>query len=207
MAKIITVVQLKGGATKTTTTINVAGGLIERGYKVRIIDINNEQSAAMRWAKRGTEFVAVVVASSDTELSKDIIQLSKEADWIIIDTPPELMAPALKAALLCDLMIIPCPPSPLDLEASEETVELAEAKNKPFRLLASNVRAGTNLGKKLPQTLKRLGKTFTTVIHQRISIVESAMVGQWVGSYEPNSEAHIEYKNLVDELLAIKELS
>jgi chromosome partitioning protein len=202
MAKIITIAQQKGGATKTTTSMNLAGTLMESGYKVRVADMNNEQRSATKWAKRGEEFQLIVIGVSDRQPRKDIGEIVKDIDFLIIDTPPELMTPALKAALLSDLIIIPCPPSPLDLEAAEETIDLAETTGKSFRLLASNVRAGTSIGKQLPETLKRLGTVFNTTIHQRVSIVEAAMVGKWVGSYAPNSEAHNEYKQLASEIIA-----
>lgn len=200
MVKIITVAQQKGGATKTTTSMNLAGALIESGYLVRVADMNNEQRSAAKWAKRGEEFRDIVLSISDRQPRKDIAAFSN-VDFVIIDTPPELMTPALKAALLSDLIIIPCPPSPLDLEAAEETVDLAETTGKAFRLLASNVRTGTSIGKQLPETLGRLGKVFQTTIHQKVSIIEAAMVGKWIGSYAPNSEAHAEYKKLAEEVI------
>jgi len=203
MAKIITIAQQKGGATKTTTSMNLAGALIEAGYLVRVADMNNEQRSAAKWAKRGNEFQNVVISISDKQPRKDITAVTSGLDFLIIDTPPELMTPALKAALLSDLIIIPCPPSPLDLEAAEETVDLAETTGKPFRLLASNVRSGTSIGKQLPETLSRLGKVFNTTVHQKVSIVEAAMVGKWIGSYDPNSEAHIEYQKLAKEVIEI----
>jgi chromosome partitioning protein len=200
MAKIITVAQQKGGATKTTTSMNLAGAFIELGYSVRVVDMNNEQRSAAKWANRGDEFQNIVVSISDRQPRKDIAEISN-VDFIIIDTPPELMTPALKAALLSDLIIIPCSPSPLDLEAAEETVDLAVTTGKSFKLLASNVRTGTSIGKKFPETLGRLGEVFKTTVHQRVSIIEAAMVGKWIGSYAPNSCGHIEYKKLAEEVI------
>ena len=206
MGKVITVIQQKGGSTKTTTVMNIAGALMEMRFSVKVVDMNIEQQSASRWAKRGDEFSSVVLRISDKKPRKDIEELRKKTEWVIIDTPPELMSSAMKAALLSDLLIIPCLPSPLDLEAAEETVDLAEAVGKPFRLLASSVRNGTCIGKQLPRVLGELGKTFSTTIHQKISIVEAAMVGKWIGSYLPNSSSHQEYKNLLSEILSIEEL-
>lgn len=204
MAKIITLAQQKGGATKTTTSMNLAGALIEAGNTVRVADMNNEQRSAAKWARRGDEFQSVVISISEKQPRKDINEIiGTGIDYLIIDTPPELMTPALKAALLSDLIIIPCPPSPLDLEAAEETIDLAETTGKPFMLLASNVRSGTGIGKQLPETLKRLGVVFKTTIHQKVSIVEAAMVGKWVGSYAPNSSAHLEYQELAKEIIDV----
>lgn len=204
MAKVITVLQQKGGSTKTTTCMNITGALIEKGYKVKLVDMNTEQQSASKWAERGDDFQSIVVRISEKQARKEIDSLSKEVDFLIIDTPPELMISALKAALLSDLLIIPCLASPLDLEAAEETVQLAETARKPFRLLASNIDSRTNIGRKLPETLEKLGKTFKTIIHHKISIVEAAMVGKWIGSYSPNSDSHVEYKKLISEILSIE---
>ncbi len=208
MAKIITIIQQKGGSTKTTTCMNIAGALVEAGYKVKVADMNTAQQSASKWAKRGNGLQSIVVTISDKQTRKDIEQISKDTDFVVIDTPPELMTSALKAALLSDLLIIPCPASQLDLEAAEETVDLAETANKPFWLLASDIDARTSLGKKFrDDVLKKLGRTFKTVIHHKVNIIEAAMIGEWVGAYAPNSEAHAEYKKLITEILATKELS
>ena len=111
------------------------------------------------------------------------------------------MTPALKAALLSSLIIIPCTPSPLDLESAEDTIDLIEETNKPFVLLASCVRSGTTLGTQLRGTLKKIGNTFETVIHQRVDIVEAAITGEWVGTYRKASKAHQEYQQLAKELI------
>lgn len=201
MAKIITMAQQKGGATKTTTCMNIAGSLIEAGYTVRIADMNNEQGSATKWARRGEEFQNVVTLISNKKPGREIQEISQHVDFVIIDTPPELTPAALKAILLSDLVIVPCQASPLDLDSVEETIEVLDATEKPFKLLASKIRKGTTIGEQILATLKRIGETFETKIHQRVSIVESAMVGKWVGSYAPGTEPHLEYKKLADEVL------
>src|SRR5262249_40829943 len=91
--------------------------------------------------------------------------------------------------------------SPLDLESAEDTIDLIEEADKPFVLLASCVRAGTTLGTQLRETLKKIGDTFETVIHQRVDIVEAAITGQWVGAYRKKSKSHEEYNQLSRELI------
>lgn len=209
MVMIITLLQEKGGAGKTTTTMNLAGRLKELGKKVKVVDVNDEQRSATKWANRGGYFNSMVINISDKHFKKEIEKISsgEKLDFIIIDTPPELMTAAMKAALLSHLLIIPCSPSSLDLEAAEDTVEIAETTGKPFWLLASDVAPTTSVGKKLPEILGRLGKVFKTVIHNRVSIVEAAMEGTWVGAYAPESKAHNEYKQLTKEVLeALKEI-
>lgn len=201
MAHIIAVTNQKGGVGKTTTCINLAGALVEAGYRVAVADMNNEQRSAYKWANRGTDLRSIVTTISDKKPRAEIDQLKEKNDFVIIDTAPELMTPALKAALLSSLIVIPCTPSPLDLESAEDTIDLIEEADKPFLLLASCVRTGTTLGTQLRETLKKIGKTFETVIHQRVDIVEAAITGQWVGAYKKDSKSHQEYQQLAQELI------
>lgn len=201
MAVIITMAQQKGGATKTTNCMNIAGGLIEKGYSVQIVDMNNQQGSATKWAKRGEEFRDIVTLVSSKTPGKEIKEISHSADFVMIDIPPDLTPAALKAMLLSDLIIVPCQASPLDLDSLDETVDTIESMGKPFMLLASNLRKGTTLKGQLIETLKKIGKVFDTKIHQRVSIVEAAMIGKWIGSYAPKTEPHIEYRDLVSEIL------
>ena len=194
MARTIAVTNQKGGVGKTTTCINLASALIEAGYKVSVADMNNEQRSAYKWANRGSDLKSIVTTISDKKPRSEIEKLKEQSNFVIIDTAPELMTPALKAALISDLIIIPCTPSPLDIESAEDTIDLIEEADKPFILLASCVRTGTTLGTQLRETLKKLGDTFETVIHQRVDIVEAAITGQWVGAYKKDSKAHEEYK-------------
>lgn len=203
MAHIVAVTNQKGGVGKTTTCINLAGALVEMGHKVSVADMNNEQRSAFKWANRGDDLKSMVTTISDKKPRAELDRLKDASDFVLIDTAPELMTPALKAALLSSLIVIPCTPSPLDLESAEDTIDLIEEAEKPFVLLASCVRAGTTLGTQLRETLKKIGKTFETVIHQRVDIVEAAITGQWVGTYSKNSKAHQEYQRLALELVNV----
>lgn len=98
-------------------------------------------------------------------------QTRKDIEFVIINTPPELMTFALKAALL--YLLSPYLTSQLDLE---ETVDLAKTANKPLWLLASDIDVRTSLGKEFREdVLSKLGRTFKTAIHHKINIIDEAL--------------------------------
>ncbi|TXG96413.1 MAG: ParA family protein, partial [Zoogloea sp.] len=62
-AKVVTVLSQKGGAGKSTLTMQLAGGLVRKGLRVVVIDLD-PQETALRWshaAPEGTPFPATVI--------------------------------------------------------------------------------------------------------------------------------------------------
>lgn len=88
MSKIISVCSEKGGVGKTTTTVNVAGGLVQLGKKVLVIDLDQQQNASrtLGYIKDGKLTVAELiyneVADIDTNLSDVIRHNENGIDYI-----------------------------------------------------------------------------------------------------------------------------
>ena len=53
-AKVVTVLSQKGGAGKSTLTMQLAGGLVRKGLRVVVIDLD-PQETALRWSHAAPE--------------------------------------------------------------------------------------------------------------------------------------------------------
>lgn len=139
MAKIISVIQLKGGSGKSTLSTNLVGALAMRGLKVGLIDADQPQNTSGSWA--AIRHAAMPLLEGHQLLlhrpkdAKELIQAARAmdaaADWIVIDLPPRLHEISRAALMLSDLAIMPVSPSAAELWAVQDMLELiARAKEK-----------------------------------------------------------------------------
>lgn len=136
-AKIIAIVNGKGGVGKTTSAVNVASILAEKS-SVLLVDADPQASATW-WSKRGSEGMGFDIQQEpEPEFLAEIRQI-KEYDWIVIDTPPATQT--LDGAISnADYLILPTPPAPMDLMALIETVKrFILPREIPYRVVLTKV--------------------------------------------------------------------
>ena len=202
---IIAVVGRKGGVGKSTIAGNLAGEFASMGRSVAVLDVDPQHSLAI-WAKQGDGMLSRCVqkvADGAATLRARARAAEKDADIVLIDTPPGTPEHAYQAALAADLMLLPCGPSPLDLFALKEALSLslkarAERRSKKprIRFVPSKVLMSTNLGRGLASSLKDMGKKVLPAIGQRVVVAEAVARGLTVSEYAPNSPAHEEFHAL-----------
>jgi chromosome partitioning protein len=217
--QIISVINLKGGVGKTTIALNLAATLADHGHQVLLIDADPQQSAT-QWAQQGPAAggagalpMAVESLRADDgapQFQAAIARLAQaaQATLVVIDCPPELSDPALVAALLADLVLVPVTPSPLDLWAAKQAVATAqEARtlrdgSKPLiSLVPSKLLPQTLLARDLPAALAALGEPVAPAITQRVALVEAIVLGQTIGTYAKTSPAAAEFAALAQHTL------
>jgi chromosome partitioning protein len=127
----------------------------------------------------------------------------KAVDIVLIDTPPGMPEITYQAALVADLFLLPCGPSPLDLFSLKEALSLAlkaraerRSKRPRIRFVPSKVLLNTNLGRSLSSSLEEMGKKVLPPIGQRIVVAEAVATGLTVCEYAPNSVSRMEFKQL-----------
>lgn len=130
-AKILAVVNQKGGVGKTTLSMQLAGTLALRNQRVMVVDAD-PQGTASRWAASAPDeqsFPATVVslAAAGNKLHREVVKLAEDYDYVIIDCPPAVDSITSRSALLiADLALVPVIPSPPDLWASTGIARLIE---------------------------------------------------------------------------------
>ena len=211
---VITVLSQKGGAGKSTLTMQLAGGLARAGRRVAIIDLD-PQETSLRWAQSAdpaTPFPAHVVRleGEPAGLHQQIKAARKGVDHVLLDCPPSIEHAATLAALdEADLALVPVVPSPADLWSTkgvERLILQVQATRKglkaalvPNRVLRTNL-AWDVLEVMRDFTLPVLG----AALSQRNAFAQSAVIGGTVYQLgRAGAEAAREVDKLVTEVLKL----
>src|SRR6516164_9416857 len=121
---IVSFLNQKGGVGKTTLAIHVADALARRNKRVLLVDAD-PQGSALDWAaaRRG-ESLFPVAGLPRASIHKELPTLAHGYDVVIIDGPPRVYDVARSAIMASDLVLVPVQPSPYDVWASAEIVQL-----------------------------------------------------------------------------------
>ena len=202
MGKVIAISQGKGGSCKTTTAVNFAGSLIEKGFNAIVVDIDSSKPDALLWSRNSTTINFVISIDIDNILD-EVNNLRGKYDFIIFDTPPNYMEAGLKAIMLADFVILPASPSFFDQANLKKATDVVKMAGKPYKVLASKFKLNTILAQQTYEGLLSKGECFKTVITNRTIIEECAYDGKWIGEYARNSDSHKQFSSLADEFIQL----
>jgi chromosome partitioning protein len=124
-AMLIAMVNSKGGVGKSTLAVHFAVWLHECGYRVALLDCDLQCSSS-QWMAEAESQVRIVVLHSEDEVIEQSPILQKEVDIVIADGPAGLKELTRALLLVCDLALIPCGPSVLDLRAASEAIRVVK---------------------------------------------------------------------------------
>jgi chromosome partitioning protein len=207
MAKIIAILNQKGGVGKTTLSIHIAAALALHNKRVLLIDAD-PQSSALDWsARREEKPLFTVVGLPKKSLHKEIPDLSRGFNFVVIDGPPRVHDVARSAIHASELVIIPVQPSPYDVWAAKEIIDLLQEashfnESRKMVFLVNRKIANTAIGRDVKDALLEYPiKTMNAEVCQRVIFAESAAAGRTVQELAPESQASQEIEAVVNEAL------
>ena len=129
MAVTIAVLNQKGGSGKTTIATNLAHVLKLADSKVLLVD-SDPQGSARDWNEANNGQVLPVVGLDRETLPTDLKAISAGYDFVVIDGAPQIAKLSAAAVKAADLILIPVQPSPYDIWAASDLVELIQARQE-----------------------------------------------------------------------------
>jgi chromosome partitioning protein len=195
--KIIALIAQKGGVGKTTIAVNLA---VAAGARSPLFDLDQQESAVI-WADRRKAEMPHVEFLTERRLPEGL-KAAKAQDFAlaIIDTPPAAGPQAYTAAQAADLIIIPCRPSLLDLDALRRTAQLIKSAGVPaFVVFNAAPYSATTLLDDARAIVGGQGLVSAPVVLRERSAYRAAWpLGKGVTETEPNSKAAREILELRD---------
>ncbi|MCP4234507.1 MAG: AAA family ATPase [Aestuariibacter sp.] len=202
---VIAVLNQKGGAGKTTIAVNLAHALHLTGSKVLLVD-SDPQGSARDWNEANEGEILPVVGLDRETLPKDLQAIKDGYDWVIIDGAPQIARLSAAAVKAADLVLIPCQPSPYDVWAAADLVDIIKARQdvtagKPKAAFVVSRRIqGTKLGREVEDALHGYElPVLKSSTSQRVAYPTTASEGQTV-FVEPDGPAAKEIDAIMNEL-------
>jgi chromosome partitioning protein len=215
MAKVISLLQQKGGVGKTTISVHLATQVKEIFPHLRVVlaDADPQKSATI-WlgkanGKSGVSVFPVAIDGEGKNLKFELTQI--DADVVIVDLPPAIASVSMRAALYSDLMLVPVGASALDIEAAKTAISVCKEAieldtKKQFLIVPNRIQLNTAAGRELRAVLQKWGPVSEATLCLRVAYADSVMYGVGVNLFAPGSTAYQEIGILAEEVIKILNL-
>ena len=204
---IIAIVGNKGGAGKTTLSVNLAAGISNKS-SIAVIDAD-PQGSSLQWRAIAGDNVHFPVYAPTFSLKQQAESYSNKSDVVLIDCPPSVKSPQTVSVLeFADIALIPVQPSPMDLWATvhiEKAIAEARETNPDLKalLVINQLESRTTLSKLVREVLNEIALPVAdTAIRRRAIYRNSALEGKSVfGIGRRGADAVEEINSLIQEVV------
>ena len=226
MAKIVTIVNQKGGVGKTTTCVNLTAALREKGLRVLLCDFDPQANATsgMGVDKTLSQGIYDVLINSvepqkrvvstrygDVLPSRNALEkLGGDYDYIFVDCPPSLELLTLNGLCAADAALVPVQSEYFALEGLSDLMYTIKAVRRSLNpalelegVLMTMYDSRTNLALQVTEEVKRFfpGKVYSTAIPRNVRLSEAPSHGLPITAYDRTSRGCEAYTALAEEFL------
>ncbi len=140
---------LKGGSGKTASAVLIAEAAADRDGKALLVD-TDPQSSAMRWSEAAAEdgrpgLRSITVSLATSDLRRRLEGIADGYRHVVIDTPPGHIEIVRAAARTAEIVLVPCQPSPADLDRLRVTLDLVADEGCTAAVILTRGQTGTRL--------------------------------------------------------------
>jgi chromosome partitioning protein len=206
--RIITVAQQKGGSGKTTLAAHLAVALMRQGRSVALLDVDPQGSLG-QWYEAREARLGEGAAGFDFRTAsgwgarREAGRLARDFEMVVVDTPPKSDLEARPAIEAADLVVIPIQPTPVDLWASEATLQLIARQSAAACLVLNRVPPRALLTAETLAGIARLAAPVAEArLGNRVAFAASMGEGSTVLEAAPGSKGAIEAEALGWEIAA-----
>jgi len=204
---IIAIVGNKGGAGKTTLSVNLAAGISNQS-SIAVIDAD-PQGSSLQWRAIAGDNVHFPVYAATFSLKQQAESYSSKNDVVLIDCPPSVKSSQTVSVLeFADIALVPVQPSPMDLWATvhiEKAIAEAREINPELKalLVINQLESRTTLSKLVREVLSEIALPVAdTAIRRRAIYRNSALEGKSVfGIGKRGADAVEEINSLIEEVV------
>lgn len=188
--RAVLVANPKGGAGKTTLATNLAGHFANENKKVTLCDLDRQQSA-LRWmAFRDPALAPVTGYFAGNQL---VLNMPKEADWVVLDAPAGLQGYKLADYLReVDKVLVPLVPSIFDMAATEDFLNSIRndmrGRRNSVGIVAMRVDPRTKAAAMLEEFLKHFDIPIVAYLRNTQNYVNVAAAGMTI--FDPPRSRH-----------------
>ena len=207
MGKVIAFSNQKGGSGKSTLSANLAVLWSNSGYKVAVIDADPQKSLTYWLLERkkyyGADDIGINFYNFDIRnLTEEVKKIKRKYDFIIIDSPPAITFETLQIIKASNGVFVPVQPSPLDLMATLQFLQITRDERKKPLIILNRVMPRAKLTEAMILRLRYSGaKIARSRISSKVIFAESFAVGRGVVDINVTSDAAKEIINVGNEIL------
>ena len=195
--RTLSIINQKGGAGKTTLALHLAVAWSLSGRNTAVLDLDPQASAA-KWSDRRDSELPVVLSAHASRLDHEMKRIKQMGgEVLVLDTAPRLDSAALEAAKVSGLVVVPCRPAILDLEAVANTLDLVRTTGKPAIVVMNSVGVRGGEAAEAADAVAALGTTVCPIrLAHRVAFARALVSGLTAQEMEPGGKAAKEIEQL-----------